>query len=272
MAFPSNYKFVEIQKLYNPQPSDLVDVRVRRALLHAIDRAELVRTIWEDRGLVADSWSNPTFSQYPALQDAVTRYPYDVRQATSLLDEVGWQRGQDAMLQKDGKAFAVKIRDMEGEKQPLIVADYWKAVGVVGSYEYESPSQLQDRQWRATFSGAVMYRNNTDLQSVAQRVSTSNIPTVGNRWTGSNRGGYSNPEWDEVGGRAIVTLDAGVRLSLERRLLQIYTTDLPLLPLFFDFEELPVARTLTGIRPLTGTPPNTRTSLTWNIHEWDVVP
>src|SRR5439155_24029733 len=38
VVFPSNYKFAEIQKLYDPRPADLVDVRVRRALLHGLDR------------------------------------------------------------------------------------------------------------------------------------------------------------------------------------------------------------------------------------------
>jgi peptide/nickel transport system substrate-binding protein len=272
MVFPSNYKFAEIQKLYNPQPADLVDVRVRRALLHAADREELARTAWEDRGVVADSWLNPTFPRYQQLSDAITRYPFDLRRANALLEEVGWQRGPDGILQKGGQPFTLKIRDMEGEKQPLIVADFWKAIGISASYEYESPSQLQDRQWRATFSGVVMYRIGNDIQSTANRISTSNIPTPGNRWTGSNRGGYSNPEWDEVGARAVATLDERTRLELERRLLQIYTTDLPLLPLFFHFEELPVARTLTGIVPFTGTPSNTRTNHTWNVHEWDVIP
>jgi peptide/nickel transport system substrate-binding protein len=145
VGMPSNYKFAEVQKFYSPQPSDLVDVRVRRALLHALDREELARAVWEDRALVADSWVNPTFTRYAELRDAISRYPYDPRRATALLEEVGWERGPDGLARKGGNAFAIKIRDMEGEKQPLIVADYWKAIGVAGSYEYESPTQLQDR-------------------------------------------------------------------------------------------------------------------------------
>jgi peptide/nickel transport system substrate-binding protein len=270
MVFPSNYKFAEIQKHYNPQPADLTDVRVRRAMLHAIDRQELARTAWEDRGLVADSWVNPTFPRYQELKDAITVYPYDVRRASALLDEVGWQRGPDGVLQKNGQPFTVKIRDMGGEKEPLIVADYWKAVGISGTYEYESPTQLQDRQWRALFSSVVMYRNGTDLPSVVTKLATSHIPTAGNRWTGSNRGGYSSAEWDDIGNRAVATLDERARLDLERRLLQLYTTDLALLPLFFHFDELPVARPITGIMAYTGAAPNTATMHTWNVHEWDL--
>ena len=69
----------------------------------------------------------------------------------------------------------------------------------------------------------------------------------------------------------MATLDESTRIDLERRLLQIYSTDLPLLPLFFHFEELPVAHRLTGIVPFTGAAPNTRTNHTWNSHEWDIV-
>jgi peptide/nickel transport system substrate-binding protein len=270
LVFPDNYKFAEPQKRLNPQPPDLADVRVRRALLHAINRQELANTAFEGHGVMAESWIHPDFLRYQQVKDWVVRYPYDPRRATALLEEVGWQRGADGVLQKDGRRFSLTIRDFEGEKQPLIVADFWKQVGVEATYEYRTPEQLQDRQDRATFTGVTMINNNMDLVSVVRRITTANIPTAENRWTGTNRGGYASPAWDEIGTRALATLDETTRLDLERQLLQIFTTDLPLLPLFYQLAEIPVATGFTGLAPQTGLAPNSAILLTWNIHEWDV--
>jgi peptide/nickel transport system substrate-binding protein len=270
IVFPDNYKFAEPQKRLSPQPADLADVRVRRALLYAIDRQALVNTAFEGHGVVADGWVNPSFHRYQAVKDWLVLYPYNARQASALLEEVGWQRGADGILQKQGQRFSLAIRDFEGEKQPLIVANDWRQVGIEATYEYRSPEQLQDRQDRATFTGITMINNNVDLVSVVRRISSANIPTAENRWTGTNRGGYANPRWDEIGEQALATLDEGVRLDLERQLLNIFTTDLPLLPLFYQLAEIPAVTGFSGLAPQTGLAPNSTTLLSWNIHEWDL--
>jgi peptide/nickel transport system substrate-binding protein len=242
---------------------------VRQALLLALDRQELARAVYEERGVVADSWVHPSFRRYQDVQDAIVRYPYDVRRAERVLAEVGWQRGADT-LEKEGRRFAMTIRDFEGEKLPLMVADFWKAIGVAATYEHQSPAQLQDRQARATFTGITLINNSIDIKSVVRRIGSESIPTQNNRWTGTNRGGYADPTWDELGNRLLVTLDERGRLELERQMLQRYTMDLPLLPLLYTFDELPVGSRLTGIVPNTGVPPNSTILLTWSIHSWDI--
>jgi peptide/nickel transport system substrate-binding protein len=271
IVFPRNYKFGEPQKFHNPQPSDLMDVRVRRALLHAIDREEVARAVYEERGIVADSWVHPTFKRYPQVQDVITRYPYDVRRAGALLEEVGWRRGADAGLQKEGQRFHLALRDVEGgEKLALMVGEYWKPLGITSTFEYQSPAQMQDRQARATFSGMLFTNIGVVTKTLARRIASEAIPTAENRWTGSNRGGYANPQWDELAGRILTTLDEGDRLEIERQMLRLYTTELPLLPLLYTFDELPVGGGLTGLLPNTGVPENSSIVLTWNIHEWDI--
>lgn len=271
LVYSRNYKFGEPQKLHNPQPADLADARVRRALLHALDRQELARAVYEERGVVADSWVHPSFARYRQVEDTITRYPYDARRAAGLLEELGWRRGPDGVLQKDGQRFALTIRDVEGgEKLPLMVADQWKPLGIAASYEHQSHAQMQDRQARATFTGFLFTNNGIDIKSVVRRIALDNIPTGDNRWTGTNRGGYSSPRWDELGNRMLVTLDERTRLDLERQMLQLYTSELPLLPLLYTLDELPVAGGLTGPAPNTGVPANSTIMRTWNIHEWDV--
>ncbi len=117
LVYSRNYKFGEPQKFHNPQPADLADVRVRRALLHALNRQELARVVYEERGVVADSWVDPSFARYQQVRDSITQYPYDARRAAALLEEVGWRRGADSVLQKDGQRFCVDRPRRRGRRE-----------------------------------------------------------------------------------------------------------------------------------------------------------
>jgi peptide/nickel transport system substrate-binding protein len=76
------------------------DVRVRRALTHAIDRELIVRTILDSLAPVIHGPIQPLSWAYT---DSVARYPYDPGRARSLLDEAGWRDTDgDGLRQKDG--------------------------------------------------------------------------------------------------------------------------------------------------------------------------
>ncbi len=51
---------------------------------------------------------------------------------------------------------------------------------------------------------------------------------------------------------------------------RIFTTDLPVLPMYFGLELVPVGGGLTGIQPIRATPHIGVILHTWNVHEWDV--
>src|SRR5205814_516567 len=68
-----------------PRPAEITDVRVRRALLHAIDRAEMAGFIYPGYGLPADTPMNPDDPKQEWVKDSITRYPYDPRRAQELL-------------------------------------------------------------------------------------------------------------------------------------------------------------------------------------------
>ncbi len=71
----------------------LKDVRVRRAIAHAIDRAALARIVWFGFGKPAISPVPSTVAQF---HDKTTpSYEFDVKKAEALLDEAGFKRGAD---------------------------------------------------------------------------------------------------------------------------------------------------------------------------------
>ena len=79
------------------------DVRVRKALAHAIDLDEYRRTV--ANGL-AELPTGPMFLHGPAYDRTVERLAYDPAKAEELLSEAGWyDRDGDGIIDKDGLPF-----------------------------------------------------------------------------------------------------------------------------------------------------------------------
>ena len=68
----------------NHRRAPLADLRVRRAITHAIDREAFIRTVFEGRGTVIGSHFSPSDPGYLHLAH---RYPYDPDRARALLRE-----------------------------------------------------------------------------------------------------------------------------------------------------------------------------------------
>jgi peptide/nickel transport system substrate-binding protein len=266
------WKFMEPQKLRNPRPADLAEIRARQALLHAVNRAELARATYGEYGEVADSWVHPSFKQYPQIQDAISRYPYDPRRASAILSELGWQPGGDGVLEKGGQRFALTIRDRDDPKEALIIADFWKQIGVVATFEQQSNAELRDRQARAQFTGMEISRGSMPPMTIMRSLNSEAIPTPENRWAGSNRGGYANPAWDDLGKRLLSTLEEPGRVAVEREMVRMLTAELPLLPVMYDPELIVSGGGLTNMQIASGTSHNGQIMRTWNVHEWDTRP
>ncbi|WP_246261955.1 ABC transporter substrate-binding protein [Azoarcus taiwanensis] len=71
----------------NNREPPLDDIRVRRALNHAIDRAAIIQQVLQGLGTPIGSHFSPTESGYLHLAD---RYPFDPERARSLLSEAGF--------------------------------------------------------------------------------------------------------------------------------------------------------------------------------------
>lgn len=264
------WRFAETQKSKAPQPADLADPRVRQALLMAIDRQTLSHTLLGEYGVVADSWVHPASPSYPQVKDVITQYPFDPRRASALLAEAGWTPGPDGVLQKNGARFQTTMRyEPAYEKESTIVRQHWKAIGVDGQLEVLPNNLLRDAEYRANLNGVEVQQNPTGGLSAVRRFASDQIPLAANKFGGTNRGAFTNPQWDSVGARLRTALQDNDRLNLERELLKIYGAELPAIPLQFELQAVPVTG-FTGWVPITGAPHTGNIMHTWNVHEWDV--
>src|SRR5690606_11750382 len=90
------------ENLMEPHPA-LSDVRVRKAIVMAIDRQEIVDTLLYGRTTVAVNELGTT----PYFNDSLAPLPFDPQQAAELLDEAGWLVGSDGVREKDGRRLSL---------------------------------------------------------------------------------------------------------------------------------------------------------------------
>ena len=82
------------------------DIRVRRALSMAVDRAGMLRNVFGDLGRI----SHGPFPMGQTTSDSTLRLPsYDTVAAAALLDSSGWRRGPDGMRSKNGRPLRFSI-------------------------------------------------------------------------------------------------------------------------------------------------------------------
>lgn len=79
--------FMQLNALENSPAPALRDERVRKAIIHAIDRESMVKNIVGDGSRVLNTICFP--SQFGCTDEGAARYPYDPAKARALLAEAG---------------------------------------------------------------------------------------------------------------------------------------------------------------------------------------
>ncbi|MFJ9561350.1 ABC transporter substrate-binding protein [Streptomyces fuscichromogenes] len=116
--------------LNNARPL-LKDVKVRQAILAAVDRKQIADTVFPTGTRPATSVLAHTTPDYTDLSSDLA---FDAAKAKSLLDAAGWQTGNDGIRAKDGKKLSLTITwfPNAATNQPALelVQQQLKAVGI----------------------------------------------------------------------------------------------------------------------------------------------
>lgn len=119
---------------FNCTRPQLADVKVRQALMYALDRESFIEAQYGE-GLAEvgmapispSSWAFPDSSELNA-------YKFDMDKASQLMDEAGWKMGTDGYRYKDGNKFHVNWLVYTDSSWPGtlsgMAADTWKQLGV----------------------------------------------------------------------------------------------------------------------------------------------
>lgn len=231
----------------------LADLKVREALLYAIDRHTMVQKLFEGLQPVAATWVNPLSTFY---SKDVPTYSYDPEKARQLLAEAGWKPGADGICRNArGDRLSFELSTTAGnrlrELQEQVLQSEWKAVGVEVNIRNEPARTLFGQTLKQRrFTGMVMYAWSSGVaDSPRQTLDSDQIPTAANNYSGANYIGFSNPTMDKDIDLVETELDPEKQKSTWAGMQRLYASLLPALPLFFRADPHVIPKWLTGYEP-----------------------
>jgi peptide/nickel transport system substrate-binding protein len=217
----------------------LADVRVRRAIAHAIDRNAIVETILKGLATVATGLLPPTHWAYDSH---VPTYAYNPKRAKQLLDHAGYP---DPGGGETGVRFHLSYKTTTVELRRRIAEVLQEQLAQVGI-----ALDIRSYEW-ATFYNDIR-KGNFELYSLAwvgiedpdiyyQTCHSSQTPPLGN-----NRGSFAEETIDQLTEAARHTSDVEERRRLyaevQRRVAQL----LPAIPLWWTTNVAAMNRRLQG--------------------------
>lgn len=196
------------------------DVKVRQALLYAIDRKSVVEAVYGKYGHVQNI--NQTAESWLYTEEGINTYDYDISKAADLLKQAGWTKDSSGKLTKDGQQFkfiftAMKDNAVTDAMIP-VMQDAYKQLGIDMQAEYVDWPTLSQKATDKKY----------DMYFMAWGLSTdpddSYIYSTGGSQNNLN---YSNKELDEAYKTALASTDKESRKTAYQKVYQIINQTLP---------------------------------------------
>lgn len=237
------------------------DRETRRALVMAIDRSALVRSVFDTLGLVAHGPA----TRILATSDTTIGIPYDPDQASRSLDSLGWRRGADGMRARGTTPLAFSLIVPSSSairmKVAVVLQEQWRNAGAKVRIEPLELNTFGSRMDSRKFESLLnAWHIDPTPSSVKEEWASSEI-----RRGGYNVASYRNPVFDAVIDSAVTEMNPTRSAALYRRAYRILTDDAPAMWLY----ELRNAQGISKrIRPA-----GMRADAWWaNLADWSVEP
>lgn len=221
------------------------DPKARKALSLAIDRAGIAAAITRFPESAAtqlfppvlDGWHDKTLDPLET----------DPESASALLAELGWSKGEDGILVRDGERFKLELRTFPDRPElPLIAAalqDQWRAIGVELDVTVASYSIIPEGHKDGTLEVA-LYARNYALTPDPIGTVLQDFAKAGGDWGAM---GWENPPVADALDTIAASADEQQRteaISLVARELQ---NELPVIPIVWYQHTVAIAEGLQGV-------------------------
>ncbi len=132
-----NYKIVAgynpgsgMQWVMNTGKSPLDDIKVRKAIIHAVDKEVIQQILFAGKLVISYGPMTPVTACY--WEGAETMYPFDLDKANALLDEAGWEMNPSTgFREKDGQSLEIRWTSTSGrEAFGEVVTEQLKRIGI----------------------------------------------------------------------------------------------------------------------------------------------
>jgi peptide/nickel transport system substrate-binding protein len=199
---------------------------LRRALTMAVDRASIVRSVFDSLALPA---LGPTVRAFPTTDPNLPQIPFDLPRAKLLLDSLGWRDAKgDGVRERNGRPLEFTLSVPSSSKarvqMAVLIQEQLRQAGVKVDVEQLDFPVLVERERKRAFD-AVMHGWNTQPSPGAVRGSWG---TAGSRAaSGNNYGSYENPVFDAYVDSALASFDPAARKSYFTKAYETIIQDAP---------------------------------------------
>ena len=233
--------------MFNLRPSipgftknPLLDVRLRKALAHAINKTEMIDAIFKGFGRPATQLIAPEIFGY----DSTIRPPeYNVEEARRLIAEAGFQNIELPIYTFEGGTYRLEKLLIEHLNRAGIKSSIktWKEIS-------DMNSALNSGDFVITMGGYVPTSGDAaELLSFGLHTRTE-----GKSFGKGNYADYSNPEVDHFSEQNLRELDTRTRLDMLQQAMRIVNNDLPYLPLLIYDDVYVISKRIHWIPPASG--------------------
>jgi peptide/nickel transport system substrate-binding protein len=200
----------------------LKDSRVRHAMSLAINRSALTDRLLSGQGKPAGQYMP---AGLPGHSAKLPPLPYDPIKAQALLKEAGWQNGFGIVLNGSNDRFASDAQVTQAVGQMLA------RVGIKTEVRTMPAAILFSRGSKLEFSAILSgWIGSGDPSSPLVALMATFDAKTG--MGPSNRGRWSNPEFDSVLAQALRTLDFDQRSALYARAAEVAVGDMGVIPIY----------------------------------------
>jgi peptide/nickel transport system substrate-binding protein len=230
----------------------LKDSRVRRAMIHALDREALVRQLFEGRQAVAHSFVAPRDTVF---SDDIPKLGFDLARAQALLVEAGFDRVVNGVRQSaTGERLSFEFGTTAGnrirETVQQVLQSQWRRAGIEVRIRNEPARVFFGESLRQRRFQLAMYAWFSAPESVPRTTLHSEmIPSEANAWQGQNQPGVRSPEMDAMIDAIERELDPAKRRPIWARMQALYAREAWVLPLYFRADPFVIPKWLAGIEP-----------------------
>jgi len=198
-------------------------------------------------GTSADTLEPPPSSDaYALVQRVITKYPFDLSRAEQLVNEAGFRKGADGFYTGPTGRLDPELRGQAGDEaqESAIVVDGWRHSGVEAGLSTVPAAQTPGA--RSTYSGFAVAQTVMGDDTALGKLVSWNIPTPGNRWTGTNRGGWTSPEYDRLVTGFNASLDRNQAMDMITQAMKLMSEEVPAIPLYYTYTVAAHVASLTG--------------------------
>ncbi len=227
---------------YNCAKAPFNEVKVRQALSHAVNKAEIIKLALGGLGEAANTLLPPTLAGYNA---DLARFGqgFDPARSKALLTEAGFAQGPDGAWQRDGKRLGGTLLTSTRAPNDVIatvVQSQFKAIGVAVEIQQLDSAAVM----KATTDGAfdlLLWRYDwNDPDVLNMYLSSSRIKQTNRTW-------YGNPEADALLERGAREMDAAKRNQIYFDAQKLLLTESPWQPLYIPVEGMAIRKRVAGV-------------------------